>query len=151
MPFGSHTKQQLLYQARDTHNLPITGGNPGPGAYGAALSPRDDAKVMGRKISPGYSFSKIGLAKDSSGTREMLFHGSQSPATTRVTHGGTISKTRKNSNQIGEPFEQTGHSFQREVSLMSLRNKGPTMRMINVDSNTSLTIRPMPSETPNRP
>lgn len=41
VPFGSHAKQQFLYQSRVTHNLPQL-GSPGPGSYGTALSPRDD-------------------------------------------------------------------------------------------------------------
>ena len=115
---------------------------PGPGSYGAAISPRDDKEVMGRKLSPGYSFSKIGLAKNGSGTREMNFNVKED--LTAKKSPTMVSKTRKNSVLPG-PFE-TGHSFQREVSLMSLRQKHPSPRMINVDSNTSLTVRPMPSE-----
>ena len=72
VPFGSHSKQQFLYQARVTHDLPIAGG-PGPGSYGTALSPRDDVRVMGRKLSPGFSFSKIGMSSDHTKTRQMLF------------------------------------------------------------------------------
>ena len=47
-------------------------GGPGPGSYGAALSPRDDNQVMGRKLSPGYSFAKLVTPRNGSGTREMF-------------------------------------------------------------------------------
>ena len=94
--------------------------SPGPGSYGNAISLRDDSKVMGRKLSPGYSFSKIGLAKNGSGTREMLFHEKDNSSNKKPPMGNVISKTRKNSSVLPGPFE-TGQSFQREVSLMSLR------------------------------
>ena len=97
VPFGSHSKQQFLYQTRVTHDLPGVVGGPGPGSYGNAISPRDDAKVMGRKLSPGYSFSKIGLAKNGSGTREMLFQDKDNSSSKKAPMGGMISKTRKNS------------------------------------------------------
>ena len=120
VPFGSHSKQQFLYQTRVTHNMPEV-LSPGPGSYGNAISPRDDSQVMGRKLSPGYSFSKIGLAKNGSGTREMLFNG-QKPSQVQKPPiiGGMISKTRKNSSVQPAALE-TGNSFSREVSLMSLR------------------------------
>ena len=113
VPFGSHSKQQFLYQTRVTHDLPSIGG-PGPGSYGTALSPRDDAKVMGRRLSPGYSISKLGMDKNNSGTREILFHD-------KSTSGGSnfgISKTRKNSLRMG-PLDPGS----REVSLVSLKQK----------------------------
>ena len=56
VPFGSHSKQQFIYQTRVTHQLPEVGA-PGPGSYGKAISPHEDPKVLGRKLSPGYSFS----------------------------------------------------------------------------------------------
>ena len=41
VPFGSHSKQQFLYQTRVTHDM-HTLGQPGPGQYGNQLSPRDE-------------------------------------------------------------------------------------------------------------
>ena len=137
VPFGSHSKQQFLYQTRVTHNLPTIGA-PGPGAYGTSISPRDDQQVLGRKLSPGFSFSKIGLQKNGSGTRDMLF---QKPITPSKHDKVTISKTRKNSTNKEAMIDQT---LANEVSLKSLRQK---TRMFNMDSNPSLNIRPMPSET----
>ena len=96
--------------------------SPGPGSYGNAISPRDDSQVMGRKLSPGFSFSKIGLAKNGSGTREMLFNGQTSVHKPPMA-GVTISKTRKNSSVQPAALETGQSYFSREVSLMSLRQK----------------------------
>ena len=75
------------------------------------------------------------MSKNASGTREMLFH-------EQAAKGG-ISKTRKNS--IRPEVFNTSNSFQREVSLGSLRQNH--RQMINVDSQASLTVRQMPSES----
>ena len=56
VPFGSHSKQQALFASRVTHDVPLL-VSPGPGQYGSAMSPRDDSIVLGRQLSPGYSFS----------------------------------------------------------------------------------------------
>ena len=82
VPFGSHSKQQFLYQSRVTHNLP-TAGMPGPGSYGTAISPRDDIKAMGRKLSPGFSFSKLGMSSDHKKTRQMPFNESMTATSSK--------------------------------------------------------------------
>ena len=58
---------------------------------------------------------------------------------------GMISKTRKNSLKM-VPLDASTNDRSNEVSLVSLRQNLKKERMLKVDSNTSLTIRQMPSE-----
>lgn len=80
VPFGSHSKQQFIYQARVTHDIPSL-GMPGPGSYGTAISPKDDQKLLGgHKLSPGHSFGRLGMTRNDSGGVRPL-NGSDFPST----------------------------------------------------------------------
>ena len=134
-----------------THELPQI-GCPGPGSYGVAQSPRDDGKVVGKKLSPGYSFSKLGLASDHTKTRQMLFQADSLTASTkpsqaalRGSRNARQSSTFQGSTSV--PATKQGNSFVHLNSLRSLQKpRGSIPRMVNADSNMSLTVRPMPSE-----